>query len=353
MQDTKTNIRALIIVNDNFSLDGAMSLFRDSTETCVPLIDFGDFPFGEYFHIKSPPYTYSGLYQTKMDAGAPYAFIEKVGSSKMYDTAGAATTIPQNMRIGFIDFTLSTPRLPKQEIAPPAPTPAPTTTTTTAAPFSNTYSVNFDGATQYGSAPANSAFNFNGDMTLSVWVKFTSVGLYDSLVAVRPSSTPMFNLLIGDSGGNKFLMYCGAVTFFIVRPLRLPMSWYHVMVTIQSGVVNGSKIYIDGALENSGTLTVTSETGPLELAGLKTAYDDNYLPGKLDEIALWQSALTAGQVTSVYNGGSPDDIDSLSPAGWWRMGDDNGGAGSVITDQGTGANNITLYNTPTFSTDVA
>tara|TARA_R110000824_G_scaffold149738_1_gene320053 strand:+ start:12404 stop:14023 length:1620 start_codon:yes stop_codon:yes gene_type:complete len=354
MQDTKTNIRALIIVNDNFSLDGAMSLFRDSTETCVPLIDFGDFPFGEYFHIKSPPYTYSGLYQTKMDAGAPYAFIEKVGSSKMYDTAGAATTIPQNMRIGFIDFTLSTPRLPKQEIAPPTPTPAPTTTTTTttAAPFSNTYSVNFDGSNQYGSAPANSAFNFNGDMTLSVWVKFTSIGLYDSLVAVRPGSTPMFNLLIGDSGGNKFLMYCGS-DFLYSTTTPVADSWYHVMVTIQSGVVNGSKMYINGSLESSGTLTVTSETGPLELAGLKTAYDDNYLPGKLDEIALWQSALIAGQVTSVYNGGSPDDIESLSPAGWWRMGDDNGGEGSVITDQGTGANNITLYNTPTFSTDVA
>ena len=116
MQDTRSNIRALIIVNDNFSLDGALSLFRDSTETCVPLIDFSDFPFGEYFHIKSPPYTYSGLYASKMDEGAPYGFIEKVSSSKMYDTAGAATTIPQNMRIGFIDFTISTPRLPKSEL---------------------------------------------------------------------------------------------------------------------------------------------------------------------------------------------------------------------------------------------
>lgn len=116
MQDTRSNIRALIIVNDNFSLDGALSLFRDSTETCVPIVNFGEFPFGEYFHIKNPPYTYSGLYANKMNSGAPFAFIEKVSSSKMYDTAGAATNIPQNMRIGFIDFTLSTPRLPKAEL---------------------------------------------------------------------------------------------------------------------------------------------------------------------------------------------------------------------------------------------
>lgn len=116
MQDTQSNIRAVVVVNENFSLDGTLSLFRDSTEVCVPIIEFGDFPFGEYFHIKSPPYTYSGLYQSKMDNGAPYAFIEKVSVSKMYDTAGAAMSIPRNMRIGFIDFTLSTPRLPKAEL---------------------------------------------------------------------------------------------------------------------------------------------------------------------------------------------------------------------------------------------
>ena len=116
MQDTQSNIRAVVVVNENFSLDAALSLFRDSTEVCVPLIEFGDFPFGEYFHIKSPPYTYSGLYKTKMDGGVPYAFIEKVSVSKMYDTAGAAMNIPRNMRIGFIDFVLSTPRLPKADL---------------------------------------------------------------------------------------------------------------------------------------------------------------------------------------------------------------------------------------------
>ena len=118
MQDTQSNVRALIIVNDNFSLDGMLSLFRDSTETCVPLVDFANFPFGEYFHIKNPPYTYTGVYSQVMDGNGPYAFIEKVTCSKMYDTAGAATTIPRNMRIGFIDFTISTPRLPKADIAP-------------------------------------------------------------------------------------------------------------------------------------------------------------------------------------------------------------------------------------------
>ena len=34
--------------------------------------------------------------------------------------------------------------------------------------------------------------------------------------------------------------------------------------------------------------------------------------------------------------------------GWWRMGDNDGGTGTTITDQGSGGNNGTLTNGPTF-----
>ena len=114
LQDTRSHLRGVVITNDNYSLDAALSLFRDSAEVCVPLVGFEDFPFGEYFHIKRPPYTYSGLYASGISGN--YAFIEKINCSKMYDTASAATNIPQNMRIGFLDFTLSTPRMPKLEL---------------------------------------------------------------------------------------------------------------------------------------------------------------------------------------------------------------------------------------------
>ena len=40
MQDTKSNIRVVVIANDNFSLDATLSLFRDSTESCVPIVEF-------------------------------------------------------------------------------------------------------------------------------------------------------------------------------------------------------------------------------------------------------------------------------------------------------------------------
>lgn len=128
LQDTRSNIRAVIVANDNYTLDSALSLFRDSSEVCVPIIDYAEFPFGEHFHLKNPPFNYEILFKQKMQANAQYAFIEKISVSKLYDTSSSALNLPRNMRIGFVDFLLSTPRMPKVELGtptliPPEPIP--------------------------------------------------------------------------------------------------------------------------------------------------------------------------------------------------------------------------------------
>ena len=116
MQDTRSNIRVVTVSEDNYELDGVLSLFRDSTEVAVPLVAFADFPYGEYFHIKNPPYTYSGLYDSLMSKdGAKYSFIEKVTCSKLFDRT--YSQLSPNLKVGFIDFQISTPRFPKIEIS--------------------------------------------------------------------------------------------------------------------------------------------------------------------------------------------------------------------------------------------
>jgi hypothetical protein len=118
------------------------------------------------------------------------------------------------------------------------------------------------------------------------------------------------------------------------------------------------KIYIDGVSQTlttsgSSSLTMINSTDPLRFgARSNNTTPNSYLQGKMDEIALFNSELSSSNVTSIYNSGGPDDLASLSPVGWWRMGDDNSGSGTTITDQGSGGNNGTLTNGPTYSTDV-
>ena len=71
----------------------------------------------------------------------------------------------------------------------------------------------------------------------------------------------------------------------------------------------------------------------------------------MDEVSLWSTALSAANIAGIYNNGKPRDLAYLNPVGWWRMGDDDGGAGTTITDQGSGGNNGTLTNGPTFTLD--
>ena len=46
--------------------------------------------------------------------------------------------------------------------------------------------------------------------------------------------------------------------------------------------------------------------------------------GKIDEVAVWNTALTATDVQNIYNAtttGKTADLSSLSPVAWYRMGD--------------------------------
>ena len=119
-------------------------------------------------------------------------------------------------------------------------------------------------------------------------------------------------------------------------------------------------IATSATLDSGSTGTYSIETATSILSG--TGFDSvtvmtntaaNYATeGLVDEVAIWDSALSSSDITDIYNSGTPVDLTSYSPNGWWRMGDNDGGTGTTITDQGSGGNDGTLTNGPTFSTNV-
>lgn len=110
MDNTVVNIRSVIVADSNYTLDGVLSIFRDSARTNFPLIDFGDFPFGEFNHIKSHPYKYQDL-ATLTNQNC---FIDEVVASKLTDRSRERITGSKDYKIGFLDFKVSKPRNPRQ-----------------------------------------------------------------------------------------------------------------------------------------------------------------------------------------------------------------------------------------------
>jgi hypothetical protein len=107
-ENTKNRIRVMVLAKDNFTIDAVLSAFRDSSRSCVPLIDFEDFPYGAFFSVKNYPYRYAVLAAQSTEK----SFIETVQASRIGKTSEKEKT-DKKFQIGFLDFDISTYRFPR------------------------------------------------------------------------------------------------------------------------------------------------------------------------------------------------------------------------------------------------
>ena len=238
----------------------------------------------------------------------------------------------------------------------------------TLAQFTNTpfnqYSVDLDGYNDYIDCGGNTDFSFtdgsgnDSAFSISAWVKL------DSINRARVAAKGNMEWLFGTDGDSKFSLFLWSNSstgaFLGLRDTTsLPTGvWHHLVATYDgSNTASGINLYRAGnptaTLVNmsSGIYAgMASQQGSLRIGSWEL--NNSVMNGLVDEVAVFDYELTSSQVSSIYNSGTPADISSLSPLGWWRMGDNDSGTGTTITDQGSGGNNGTLTNGPTFSTTV-
>lgn len=214
--------------------------------------------------------------------------------------------------------------------------------------FSNAYSVDFDGTNDYMDC-GSIVSSFSG-LSVSAWVNSDSFGVFNVVASqytansggaffLETVGTQMWFALSNGSGYTGLAKYTTALS---------TGTWYHVVGTWDGST---TKVYINGSL-GSQTGSYSGSLGGSSVSLKVGSMLDGYWNGKIDEVAVFNSGLSASAVSSIYNSGSPADLSSYSPVSWWTMGDNNSGAGTTITDQGSGSNNGTLTNGPTFSTDI-
>jgi len=235
-----------------------------------------------------------------------------------------------------------------------------------AAPLTNTYSVDIDGVDDYVDIGSiGSAGRALG--CLALWVKTDT--------AIQTNSTSARGVLVSWgsastqgfthgylSSGDRILNYRSASAnkswWTVGTNKSLSGGWHHLVLNHNG---TGYTFYVDGDLASNhtlgGTITVGSEsvlTGTaIDNFKIGIGNSSSFPTGGLyDEVAIWDSALTAAQISEIYNSGVPISLASYSPDGWWRMGDNDGGTGTTITDQSGNGNDGTLTNGPTYSTSV-
>ena len=120
------------------------------------------------------------------------------------------------------------------------------------------------------------------------------------------------NIVFNNAGGNY--NNASSTTDIYSDPLfagvHLPLNqWYHIVATYDNSTETFA-IYVNGKKQNSkimpGFGTIGTNTRSLFLGGYRAV--DYWLEGKMDELAIWNRALTTTEAKVLYNGGLPDDI---------------------------------------------
>ena len=226
--------------------------------------------------------------------------------------------------------------------------------------FNNTYSLDFDGTNDELTIPQGTFNLGSGVFSFSLWFNADSLNAYNAFFNISSNNTLKLTAFMS-SGGD---IYCSNWNWDNILASGNTINtgtWYHVaFVKYTAGSTGLFKLYLNGNLlttnPTNGIMyqgsTFGSEDSTSTIGKTYDAVAPYPFDGKIDEFAFWNSALSASDITDIYNSGVPTDLTSLSPVGWWRMGDNDGGTGTTVTDQGTGGNNGTLTNGPTFSSSV-
>ena len=175
----------------------------------------------------------------------------------------------------------------------------------------------FDGTGDYIDCGNSGSINIIGDITTSSWINannfnidhgiISKLGLYD-LVTNSPYTQPPLNKLRWNAGNVPFL-FSNVIS---------ANQWLHV-VTVYSQT-NGKSIYLNGVLfaTDSQTGTVTPNTSNNLYIGAHQPTIVNYWSwnGLLDDIGIWNRAISQQEITNLYNSQScQTPIATITPQG--------------------------------------
>jgi hypothetical protein len=207
--------------------------------------------------------------------------------------------------------------------------------------WSDVYSVNFDGVDDYVLIGNPTELQITGDMSVSAWVK-TSSNTTQAIFAKNDGTNNSYLFYLSAGKPAMVIWTTNSSTFnqTVSGTTIGNGNWRHVMWV---KVGSNFKIYLDGSLliNQSKASTMNNSSGEVSIGGRMDLSSPLTTNGNLDEVAVWNSDQSSN-VTTIYNSGTPNDISTLNPVGWWRMGD--GDTFPTLTDNGSGGNNGTMTN---------
>jgi len=173
---------------------------------------------------------------------------------------------------------------------------------------------------QYAVRPVDdAAFNFGSkDFTIQLWVNFNTVDHIQTMMEKFSGCCgPGWSLTL-DLGGTVYQFDSDNSSG--LRDVHLNSSFsptagvWHDLVARSSGT--SFDLYVDGVLAASTTYSLPLESSPMPLLiGRRNSDDgrDFSIDGRIDDVAIWNRALSATEIATLWNGGAGTPVVSTVP----------------------------------------
>tara|TARA_Y100000401_G_scaffold57931_1_gene45853 strand:+ start:2619 stop:3665 length:1047 start_codon:yes stop_codon:yes gene_type:complete len=205
--------------------------------------------------------------------------------------------------------------------------------------FRDEYSVAFDGTNDY--IDLDATFNYNVH-SISIWLKETATSGQSTIFDHRDGNNDGINLYL-TSGQPIYAVNNVDAHYTSAIDLN---KWSHIVLTNDGST---STIYVNGvSVETADTSGETINISSSANARFGRDNTGNYFTGKISEAAIYDKALSASEVRTLYNNREPynhkEGICSSDLQAWWRMGDSAIYPAPVVQDEentNLGANKVT------------
>ena len=181
---------------------------------------------------------------------------------------------------------------------------------------------NFNGFNNFINLGASNAWSFTSAMTLAAWIKTTNTHEQRVIVFQRTAGSTAFGLDIGDDAsgsdvndgkaGGRYRTTGSGAGLAKSNVVVSDGNWHFLVMIINATT---GTFYIDGVsaasvsdVSDAGTFSLTTDLATIGsfTSGLF------FLSGSIDEVGIWNRALSASEVATLYNAGNGDPFGNSS-----------------------------------------
>jgi len=159
-------------------------------------------------------------------------------------------------------------------------------------------SLYFDGLGTYVEADTYEGILGTADRTIDAWIRTNKVG-GEICSWGNDAAGQKWVFRVNDDGTLRTEVNGGGVNG---TTKVNDNQWHHVACVFSGNSVSGIKHYVDGKLEINGTVTASSINTAKGLnVRISRGVNNRYFKGDIDEIRIWNVALTDAEITAVKN----------------------------------------------------